>query len=354
MKLSLIVPTRNERGNLPILAEMVHRSLDSQDYELIIVDDDSPDGTGELAEELSNKYPIRVLHRKNERGLASAVIHGIKFTDSDQIIVMDGDLQHPPELLPDLLKRLETHDMVIASRHCEGGGIQGWTLKRKLISLVAILLALPLAPKVKDRTSGYFGFRRDILISPANLNGKGFKIMLEVLVRGRANRVTEVPFTFVNRRYGESKFSLEQIRDYLLQLGALYFYKYRRLVKFCVVGASGTAINFAVLYSLTDFVGLFYLASAIIAVIIASTSNYILNDIWTFKGSRVGSSIVGWLKYNSTSLITDAIYIGLLALFVEIVGLWYMLGAFLSLLIIVPLRFIIVSKWIWGRHRGVL
>ena len=347
-KLSLIVPTLNEEKNLPLLVEGVHRCLDG-DYELVIIDDDSQDGTREVAEKLSKKYPIRVFHRKNKKGLASAVIDGIKLTNSNALIVMDADLQHPPELIPDLFKSLETHDMVVASRYSKGGGIQGWTLKRKLISLGANLLAFLLVPKVKDRISGYFGFKREILTSIANLNGRRPKIILEILIKGNVNKVKEVPYTFVNRKYGESKFSYQQIKDYLLQLIDLYFYKFQRFIKFCLVGASGVAVHFAVLYSLTDFAQLFYLLSAITAVIIASISNYILNHVWSFRDRRsaVKNHFIGWLKYNSTSFITDAMYIGLLAFFVEIVRLWYMLGAFLSLLLIVPLRFTIVSRWIW-------
>lgn len=350
MKLSLIIPTWNERENLPLLAERVHMALVNQDYELIVVDDDSADGTGEVAEQLRGKYPIRVLHRKNKKGLSSAIIDGLELADGDKVIVMDADLQHPPELLPDLLQQLETHHVVVASRHCKGGGIEGWTLKRKFISIVANLLAFPLVPNVNDRTSGYFGFSRDILTG-ASLNGRGFKIMLEVLVRGKGREVTEVPLTFVDRRYGKSKFSLKQVKDYLIQLVALYFHKYGTFAKFCAVGASGVLIHFAVLYSFTEFIGLHYLLSAVIAVLMASTNNYILNHMWSFRDrmAAVKNRFIGWLKFISTSAIIDGIYISLLALFVEIVGLWFILAAFISLLITTPLRFIIVSRWIWKK-----
>lgn len=160
---------------------------------------------------------------------------------------------------------------------------------------------------------------------------------------------------FDRKSCDESKPGKKQMIAYLKHLPFLYYHRYKKFGKFCFVGASGTAIHFAILYGLTEWLGLFYLISATIAVLAASTNNYLLNHIWTFKDSDSARSFgvkdhaIGWLKYNSTSLIIDAMYIGLLALFVELFGLWYILGAFLALCATTPMRFMIVSKWIWGK-----
>ncbi|MFP3975913.1 MAG: glycosyltransferase, partial [Dehalococcoidia bacterium] len=125
MKISIIVPTYNEKGNLPNLADRVHNSLCDMDYELIIVDDNSPDGTGALAEELSREKPIKVVHRQGKLGLASAAIEGFRHADGDVLGVIDADLQHPPEKIPDLLQKIGGADVAIASRYVDGGGVEG-------------------------------------------------------------------------------------------------------------------------------------------------------------------------------------------------------------------------------------
>ncbi|HUV52457.1 MAG TPA: polyprenol monophosphomannose synthase, partial [Dehalococcoidia bacterium] len=184
-ELSLIVPTYNESENIKTLVERVHKSLSDYNYELIVVDDNSPDGTAELAKSLSSKYPVRVIVRTNERGLASAVVAGFKQAKGDILGVIDADLQHPPEFVPNLIKGVkEGADVAIASRYIKGGAIEGWTLKRKIISLGAKLPAnvlLTAARKIKDPLSGFFLFRKQV-IEGTELSPTGYKILLEVLV----------------------------------------------------------------------------------------------------------------------------------------------------------------------------
>src|SRR4030043_1545115 len=163
-EVSLVVPTYNERENIAQLAERIHKALSGYSYELIVVDDNSPDGTSELAKNLSSKYPIRVIVRTNERGLASAVVAGFKQAKGDILGVIDADLQHPPEFIPHLMQGIrQGADVAIASRYVKGGAIEGWTLKRKIISLGAKLPAnvlLAAARKIKDPLSGFFLFRK--------------------------------------------------------------------------------------------------------------------------------------------------------------------------------------------------
>jgi len=220
--LSIIVPTYNEAENVRELIERVEASLKGLDFEVVVVDDSSPDGTAEVAEEFGKAYGnVRVVRRPKKMGVASAVLDGMKAAKHELIAVMDADLQHPPELLPKLLeKAMEGYDIVVASRYVEGGGIEEWGFWRRLISRGATLLAHTLLPKtrgVKDPMSGFFVFRRKV-VEGVELNPIGYKLLLEVLVRGRYESVAEVPYVFKARRRGRSKLGLKEIFDYVIFL----------------------------------------------------------------------------------------------------------------------------------------
>jgi len=240
--------------------------------------------------------------------------------------------------------------MVIASREAEGGSYGDWDSKRKLASLVARLLAKPLVPKVSDPMTGYFGVRRSALPDSLQvLSSRGFKIMLELLVKGRVRQVVEVPLQFGTRHNGESKLKGRVIKDYLVQLAQLYLYKFRWL-RFGLVGATGATVGFPVLYTLTEFAGLFYLVSAVVSIVCASTVNYSLNNLWTFGERRragLKGHIAGWLNYQWMSAAGDGLYLGLLAFFTEVVGLWYILSAAVSLCMVFALKFKFASSVIW-------
>jgi dolichol-phosphate mannosyltransferase len=169
---SVIIPTYNESENTRPLVQRLNHSLSSYQYEVIFMDDNSRDGTAEAVRTLAAEYPVRVIVRKNKRGLASAVVDGIKAAGGEEVVVMDADLQHPPEVVPQLLQALKDHDLVVGSRYCKGGSAGEWKFSRKLVSSIANLLALPLAPKVKDRMSGFFSFHRAV-VKPDSLNAVG-------------------------------------------------------------------------------------------------------------------------------------------------------------------------------------
>jgi dolichol-phosphate mannosyltransferase len=189
---------------------------------MVVVDDNSPDGTGELAETLSRDYPLKVVHRSGRAGLASAVVAGFEQAEKAVLGVMDADLQHPPEAIPLLLARIaEGADVVIASRYTPGGGTVGWSLGRRFISWGARRLShlvLPPVKKVSDPLSGFFLLRRGV-IEGVNLRPTGYKILLEILIRGKYSRVEEVPYLFENRKQGRSNLGL---REYLRYLRHLY------------------------------------------------------------------------------------------------------------------------------------
>jgi dolichol-phosphate mannosyltransferase len=226
MKLSIITPTYNEAANIESLASKISTAIPDIDYELIVVDDDSPDKTWKIAQDLSKKYPIHVLRRKNKKGLSSAVLDGFKKAHGNLLCVIDADLSHPPEIIPDMIKILQRDksDIVVASRY-SGGGTKDWPLKRKIFSRFATILARPIT-SVKDPMSGFFIVRKHV-IQNSNLVPRGYKILLEILAKCDYDKVSEYPFVFKDRAGGKSKLNLKISLEYVAQCLSLYAHKMR-------------------------------------------------------------------------------------------------------------------------------
>ena len=227
--ISVIVPTYKEAANLRPLTERVFAATAAADIdaELLIVDDDSRDGSAEIVAELAARYPVRIIIRTAERGLSSAVVRGFREAANPVLVVLDADLSHPPEVIPDLVGPIHRGeaDIAIGSRYAPGGRIAGpWSLLRVLNSRVATLLARPLTG-VRDPMSGFFALHRTTLDRAARLNPIGYKIGLELVVKARCRRCLEVPIAFSDRVAGTSKLTLaEQIR-YLRHLLHLYWFR---------------------------------------------------------------------------------------------------------------------------------
>lgn len=229
-KLGLVIPTLNEAGNIPVLLGRIQSALSSAEvaYEIIVVDDNSSDGTAEVVRKLASDDPrVRLFVRKGARGLAGAVIHGWEHTDADLLGVIDADLQHPPEVLPSLLAPIrDGADIAIASRYANGNGVGDWNKFRLFVSRAGTLATAPLQKKnlrVKDPLSGFFIVRR-ACIDGIRLQGEGFKILLEILVKGRITKAVEVPFQFGLRHAGASKASFKIALQYFTLLGKLSRY----------------------------------------------------------------------------------------------------------------------------------
>ncbi len=227
MKITVIIPTYNEKENIPILVESIFDVFEKNLVcgEIIIVDDNSPDGTGRIADKLSLKNNrIRVIHRKGKKGLSSAVMEGFKYAAGEIIGVMDADLSHPPEVIPELVKPIleEGSEFVIATRYMRNEKIEKWPISRKIISRGATLLAKPLT-NVSDPMSGFFFIRRNV-IEGVELSPIGYKIMLEILVKGKYNTIKEVPFIFKDRYKGESKLNWKEHLNYMQHLMRLFFF----------------------------------------------------------------------------------------------------------------------------------
>jgi dolichol-phosphate mannosyltransferase len=199
------------------------------EYELLFIDDDSRDGSEEICAELAVRFPVRIVVRRGERGLATAVIHGIEVSAGEIVVVMDADLSHPPSAIPEMIRRLQGGeiDFVLGSRYVEGGSIHDdWSVFRKLNSVIPSLLARPLCP-LKDPMSGFFAFRRADMPDASRLSPIGYKIALEIFVKGNFRNPSEVPIHFADRQHGESKLSIKEQLNFIRHLGRLYAYKIR-------------------------------------------------------------------------------------------------------------------------------
>jgi dolichol-phosphate mannosyltransferase len=224
--ISLIIPTYNEASNIKALVEKLSNifSKEKKEYELIIVDDNSPDKTWKIAESLSEKYNLKVIRRIEDRGLATAVVAGFDKAKGDIIGVMDADLSHPAESIPSLLSPIETKkaEITVGSRYVSGGKTEEWPKIRGAISKIGLALARPLV-KIRDTMSGFFFMRAEV-IKGVKLSPTGYKILLEVLVKGKYQRCIEVPYTFLNRSFGKSKIGLKVYLEYVWHIIKLYLY----------------------------------------------------------------------------------------------------------------------------------
>jgi len=351
--ISLVIPAYRERENIVRLVEQLHEVLD--DYRILIVDDDSGDGTAELVASLAQHYPVNLLLRREKRGLASAVVDGIGEVGGDILVIMDADLQHPPQVVPELVREIDRGaEIAVASRYVVGGACQGWGMARRFISRGAILLAhilLPSTRRVRDPMSGFFAFRRRV-VSDVELNPTGYKILLELLVRGKYRGVAEVPYTFRTRDRGKSKLGLRQQAEYLRHLYRLMRSsgELKRFLSFCAVGLSGVLVNMGLLWFLTEVTGLLYLISAVISIEAAIISNFALNSRLTFR-DRYGKGIVPnlrrLLKFNLVSLGGLAINLGVLWLLTDIAGVYYLLSNLAGIATATLWNYVLSTWWTW-------
>lgn len=226
---SVIVPTYNEAHNLPTLVQRIDRAMRQErlNYECIVVDDNSPDGTYRTARELAADFPVRAYLRTKERGLSSAMLYGFQQASGEVVGWIDADLQHPPEIIPRLVATIvkDGYAMAVASRIVSGGRVKDWPWHRQFTSLCGRILVLPLT-QVRDTMSGFF-FIRPQIIEGLELIAIGYKLGLEIMVKGKhRGRIKEIPYTFCHRSVGESKMTWRTHVAYLYQVLLLYGYKF--------------------------------------------------------------------------------------------------------------------------------
>jgi len=347
MDLSIIVPTYNESENLEALLAQVFQVLKDNDIrgEVIIVDDDSPDRTWELAQGLTRKYNgLRVIRRQSEKGLATAVLAGFAAATSSKLLVMDADLSHPPWLISKLYKALDEADISVASRNVKGGGVRNWPASRKAISWGATQIA-SLLTDVKDPMSGYFALHKEVL-DGADLNPKGYKILLEILVKGKYEKVREVPFVFEDRRVGTSKMSSGVITKYVSHSWSLLKVAKNtraQLVRFLMVGGLGILVNLAVLWALVNFGSMNYLPAATLSFVAAVTFNFAGNRLFAFRAQ--GSVTDQYAKFFIVSAASLVVNLGALYVLVNLGHLWYMVGQIIAILTATACNFAGNKAW---------
>ena len=322
---SIIIPTFNESMNIRDLLNQIKLNIPPEtNVEIIIVDDNSPDGTGHIVEKyieesskvanseiLTNNVSIKVVHRKEKTGLIAALVNGIGLCKGKNVLIMDADFSHPPEVINKMIGELKKapNCIIIGSRYVTGGAIDGMPFKRFLLSQGANWIArhgLSLK-NVYDPMSGFFAFPKHAL-QDVEFNTNGFKILLEILIKKDNNIcVKEIPYTFKDRKYGQSKLNFSTIFDYLKAVWKLYRYgrkskkqntqsEKRKSVKFIskaarfyTVGVSGFALNYiiSILFSNGVLGSLEYLQATAVGIAVSVTTNFLLNKFWTFEDKNI-------------------------------------------------------------------
>ena len=356
--ISVIIPTYNESQNILTILKSIEENLPKELItEIIVVDDNSPEGTGQIVvAHIKNKKnnfnnSIKIIHRKDKRGLGSAILEGIQNSYGKSIMVMDSDFSHPPQIIKKIIDELNqfNYDIVIASRYVKGSVIEKWPYKRKIMSKVATKISKSsLGLSVSDPLSGFFAFKRDI-IHGINFDAIGYKMLLEMLVKTKGVSVKEIPYTFTNRKSGSSKLNRITITDYIKSVWKLY--RYGNVIKeqenrvsvhflskasrFYSVGASGLVVNYSITLLLSSGVlDFWYIHANIFGILVSMTSNFILNKLWTFedKDFTPKKFIMQFGKFIGFSSLGAIIQLEIVFLLVEGYQMFYPLALILGVL----------------------
>jgi len=362
---SIIIPTYNESENILRLINEIEKNLPPSDFtEIVIVDDNSPDGTGKLVQSyINDRYDekqkeagtkttnciVKIVIRTGKNGLIPAIMDGVKQSSGRNVIIMDADFSHPPEVIPKMMQELKMnpHSIIIGSRYIAGGKVVGWPKRRKLLSTGASFLARfgLNVRRVKDPMSGLFALPRE-LMENISIDTKGYKILLEILVKNKEIPIKEIPYTFIDRKSGKSKMDNGVILNYVEAIWQLYRHGQKsgqviinekinersvlflsKVGRYYTVGISGLIINYVVSFLLANDVAnsirllsnVWYLEASIIGAAISFTSNFFFNKYWTFEDRRfeVGSTARQYISFVGMSAIGLIIQIAILYFMVE-------------------------------------
>lgn len=319
-ELTIVVPTYNERSNVEALFARLDTALLGIAWEVVYVDDDSPDGTAAAVRRLARGDPrIRIVHRIGRRGLSSAVVEGMLASSAPYLAVIDGDLQHDEKLLPHMLAALKAEDLdiVVGSRHVAGGGTGAWDRRRVAISEIATRLArLVVSADLSDPMSGFFMLSRPAFERTVrHLSGQGgFKILLDLFASTPVPfRFKELPYVFAERRHGESKLDGFVVWEYLMLLAEKLTRGYvpGRFLSFAAIGGSGVVVHFATLFAILHLAA-FPIAQASAAVV-AMTSNFIFNNLLTYRDRRLSGRrfFTGLLSFYAVCGLGAAANVGI-------------------------------------------
>jgi dolichol-phosphate mannosyltransferase len=409
--MSIVIPTYNEAENISRLIEAIEDNLPPGFFtEIIVVDDNSPDGTGKIVETYSqnnnnaikksslqlqdqeqeqnileingNKNcSVKVINRQNRTGLIPAILQGISSSAGDYILVMDADFSHSPENIPRMIEELlhNPDQIVVASRYIKGSSVVGWPLKRKIISRGANMIAryvLRLC-NITDPMSGFFAFRRH-LIENITIDTSGYKLLLELLVKVNGGSITvrEIPYTFTDRQSGRSKMDNGVVLDYIRAVWHLYRYGQKskqtteqnkekrksilflsKAGRFFTIGASGLLLNYVISYLLSNGIlaNLWYVQATAIGIICSITSNFFLNKAWTFEDRNFSArhTLRQYGLFFGMSSIGAALQLAILYLLVESADMKYEVSLILAVAIASMSNFLLNKKWtfrekVWG------
>ncbi len=317
MSLSIIIPTYKEANNLHAITQSISDALACVDFpwEILFMDDNSEDGSIEIAADLLHHFPVRLITRTQDKGLSQSVIHGFSEAAYKHLIVMDADLSHPATAIPQLYEKLANGEanFVIGSRYVDGGALDSnWGWFRRLNSYVATWLALPLV-KVSDPMSGFFGISKSSLPELHRLSPIGYKIGLEVLVKGEYKNIYEHPIHFQDRQFGESKMTFNEQLRYLRHLRRLYQYRFTtwaELFQFALVGASGFVIDLSFYLLLQVLFSIPHQVARAISFWPAATWNWFLNRTITFSHRNKRPPLLQWAEFCTSSLLGFTINVG--------------------------------------------
>jgi dolichol-phosphate mannosyltransferase len=358
-QLSIVVPTFNEEGNVTELRDRVAAALPDVDWELIFVDDDSPDGTAERLVALAQQdRRVRCMLRIGRRGLASACIEGLLAASSPLVAVIDADLQHDETQLPrmlDLLRDSEV-DVVVGSRYVEQGSIGDWDRSRALISRWATQLSRTvLKAELRDPMSGFFMLRREAVLGCVRngMSGVGFKILLDLFASApQPLRFREIPYTFRERHSGQSKLDSHVAWEFLLMLLDRLFGRAVpiRFIAFSLVGAFGLGVHMAVLALLYRGFDAGFLAAQTAATLVAMSSNFALNNLLTYRDMRLrGWGLLrGWLSFVAACSVGGLANVGIAAYLFQHQGGW-VLPAAAGVLVGAVWNYALTALYTWRR-----
>jgi dolichol-phosphate mannosyltransferase len=362
LEVAVVIPTFNERANVPLLVEKLDAALKGRSWEAIFVDDDSPDGTAAAAREIARSDPrVRVIQRIGRRGLSSACIEGMCATAAPLVAVIDGDLQHDEALLPRMVDAFAEDaalDVVIGSRFVAGGGTGDWDSERVAKSEFATRLSRRvLKAELSDPMSGFFMIRTQIVrdLVP-HLSAIGFKILLDVMTTSpRPLKFIELPYVFRTRAVGESKLDYVVAMEYLIALYDRMFGKVIpvRFVMFAGIGALGAAIHLSILKLFLDGMGLVFLAANILATAAAMTFNFFLNNALTYRDRRLkGSKALfdGWVSFCAVCSVGAVANVGVAEFLHQAQAGYWAVPALAGIAVGAVWNFALSSRFTWGRY----
>lgn len=365
-EMTVIIPTFNEEDNIAGIIKAVDSvfSVNNIYGEILVVDDESSDETISIVQSLAMRYDnLKIIVRYADHGLSQSVLEGFKQANSNVFLVIDADFSHPPVLIPRFYEEVKKGaDIVIGSRYTREGKIKRWPLKRRVLSFGATGIGRILFLKITDPVSGFFAIRKEV-ISGAQLHPRGYKILMEVLGRGRWESVFEIPFTFTDRLKGNSKLTYFIISDYMKQVLSITKYslilrnnqvwkEWKRMAKFGFVGLSGVLVNVGFLYLFTEYVGLYYITASVVAIELSILNNFLLNDYWTFRlrnevDSFTHNRLQRFFSFQCISFVGVIINIGILYTLTEIFGIYYLVSNLIGILIVFFWNYLINSHVTW-------